>query len=126
MSIERIDPPGARFAGMSQGCEAGGWLHVSGQVALREGVVVGIDDPAAQARQCFDNIEAVLRAAGLEARHVVKLTCFLVDKSAYAGFAEVRNRRFADHPPASSVVIVKELLLPGLLMEIEAVAWRGR
>jgi enamine deaminase RidA (YjgF/YER057c/UK114 family) len=122
MDINRIDPEGMRFTGMSQATVTDGWIHVSGQVAVRDGSVVGIGDPHAQAEQCFANIATVLGQAGTELDRVVKLTCFLADKSAYAGFAEVRNRLFAAHPPASSVVIVKELLLPELLMEIEAIA----
>lgn len=123
MDIERIDPPGMAFAGMSQAVRAGDWLQVSGQVALREGAVVGADDPVAQAEQCFANIGTVLAAAGADLSAVVKLVCYLTERNAYAGFAAVRNRLFAGHAPASSVVVVKELLLPGLLMEIEALAW---
>lgn len=126
MSIERFDPEGMRFTGMSQATAVDGWVHVSGQVALAGGALVGADDPAAQAEQCFANILAVLTSAGAEPEHVVKLVCYLTDRAAYAGFAAVRNRIFALHPPASSVVIVKELLVPGLLMEIEAVAFTGR
>lgn len=126
MDIERIDPPGMAFTGMSQAVRAGDWLQVSGQVAIRDGAVVGVDDPAAQAEQCFANIATVLAAAGARPESVVKLVCYLTERSAYAGFAAVRNRLFGGHPPASSVVVVKELLLPGLLMEIEALAWSPR
>jgi enamine deaminase RidA (YjgF/YER057c/UK114 family) len=122
MSIERFDPEGMRFSGMSQATCADGWIHVSGQVALAGGALVGADDPAAQAEQCFGNILAVLASAGAGPEHVVKLVCYLTERSAYGGYAAVRNRIFAAHPPASSVVIVKELLVPGLLMEVEAVA----
>jgi enamine deaminase RidA (YjgF/YER057c/UK114 family) len=124
MSIERVDPEGMRFSGMSQATVADGWIHVSGQVALAGGALVGADDPAAQAEQCFANILAVLASAGAGPEHVVKLVCYLTERSAYGGFAAVRNRIFTAHPPASSVVIVKELLVPGLLMEVEAVAWK--
>jgi len=125
MSIERFDPPGMQFTGMTQAARAGGWLQVSGQVALRDGALVGAEDPHAQAEQCFANIATVLASAGARLDQVVKLTCFLTDRRAYAGYAEVRNRLFAAHPPASSVVIVSALLMPGLLMEVEAVAWTG-
>ena len=125
MGITRHDPPGMAFGGMSQAVAAGGWVHVSGQVALREGRVVGEGDPAAQAEQCFANLAAALEAAGAGLEHVVKLGCFLTDASAYAGYAAVRNRLFAGGAPASTVVIVKELLVPGLLMEVEAVAFPG-
>jgi enamine deaminase RidA (YjgF/YER057c/UK114 family) len=121
--IQRFDPPGAKFSGMSQAVRAGGWITVSGQVALKDGKVVGVGDAAVQARQCFANIAASLEAAGSTLTQVVSLRCFLTAKSAYGGYAEVKNALFADNPPASTTVIVSELLLPDLLMEIEAVAW---
>lgn len=122
MTIVRVDPAGMRFTGMSQATVADGWIHVSGQVALAGGALVGADDPAAQAEQCFANVLAVLAEAGAGPEHVLKLVCYLTERSAYAGYAAVRNRIFAAYPPASSVVIVKELLVPGLLMEVEALA----
>ena len=125
MGIDRIDPEGMRFTGMSQATSADGWIHVSGQVALSGGTLVGENDPQAQAEQCCANILSVLAAAGAGPEHVVKLVCYLTERSAYAGYAAVRNRVFHAHPPASSVVIVKELLIPGLLMEIEAIACTG-
>jgi enamine deaminase RidA (YjgF/YER057c/UK114 family) len=125
MSIERSNPPGTAYTGMSQAVKAGGWIHVSGQVALRDGAVVGIGNGEQQAEQCFANIDAALIAAGAKLENIVKLTCYLTDKSAYGGYAAVRNRLLAEQAPASTVVIIKELLMPDLLMEVEAVAWVG-
>lgn len=125
MTIERSNPPGTAYAGMSQAVKAGGWIHVSGQVALRNGAVVGVDNGEQQAEQCFANIAAVLAEAGAKLENIVKLTCYLTDKSAYGGYAAVRNRLLTDTAPASTVVIIKELLMPELLMEVEAVAWVG-
>ena len=124
--VQRVDPPGMKFAGMSQAVRCGDWVIVSGQVALKDGKVVGVGDAAAQARQCFANIEASLAAAGATLANVVSLRCFLTAKSAYSGYGEVKNALFADNPPASTTVIVSELLLPDLLMEIEATAWSPR
>lgn len=121
--IQRFDPPGMKFAGMSQAVRCSAWITVSGQVALKDGRVVGVGDAAAQARQCFANIEAALAAAGATLTDVVSLRCFLTAKSAYAGYGEVKNALFADNPPASTAVIISELLLPDLLMEVEATAW---
>lgn len=125
MTIERSNPPGTAYTGMSQAVKAGGWIHVSGQVALRNGAVVGAGDGERQAEQCFANIAAVLEEAGAKLENIVKLTCYLTDKSAYGGYAAVRNRLLAEQAPASTVVIIKELLMPDLLMEVEAVAWVG-
>jgi enamine deaminase RidA (YjgF/YER057c/UK114 family) len=125
MTIERSNPPGTAYTGMSQAIKAGGWIHVSGQVALRDGAVVGVGNGEQQAGQCFANIAAALEAAGAKLENIVKLTCYLTDKSAYGGYAAVRNRLLAEQAPASTVVIVKGLLMPELLMEVEAVAWVG-
>lgn len=124
--IERFDPPGMRFPGMSQAVRCGEWINVSGQVALKDGKVVGAGDPAAQARQCFDNIATVLAEAGASLHDIVVLRCFLTDKSAYQGYAEVKGMLFQNQAPASTTVIIKDLLIPDLLMEVEAVAWSGQ
>jgi 2-iminobutanoate/2-iminopropanoate deaminase len=124
--IERFDPPGMRFAGMSQAVRCGEWITVSGQVALKDGQVVGIGDAVVQAHQCFANIEAVLAEAGASLRDVVSLRCYLVEKSAYEGYAEVKSMLFKDESPASTTVIISALLLSDLLMEVETVAWMGK
>lgn len=121
--VERFDPPGMRFTGMSQAVRCGAFVLVSGQVALKNGAVVGTGDPTAQARQCFENIEAALAAAGAALRDVVALRCYLTSKDAFAGYAAVKNALFGETPPASTTVIVAGLLLPELLMEIEATAF---
>jgi enamine deaminase RidA (YjgF/YER057c/UK114 family) len=123
---KRFDPPGMRFAGMSQAVRCGDWITVSGQVALKDGKVVGVGGGAAQARQCFANIEAALTEAGAALTDVVTLRCYLTDIHAYAGYAEAKSAIFTAAPPASTTVIVKALLLPDLLMEVEAIAWVGR
>jgi 2-iminobutanoate/2-iminopropanoate deaminase len=86
--IERFDPPGMRFPGMSQAVRCGEWVTVSGQVALKNGQVVGAGDAAAQARQCFANIEAALAEAGASLSDIVTLRCYLTDKSAYERLLE--------------------------------------
>lgn len=45
-------------------------------------------------------------------------------RDAYQAYAADKNRLFADNPPAATAVVVSELLLPDLLVEVEAVAWR--
>ena len=52
------------------------------------------------------------------------MRCYLVGNDFYAGYAAVKGELFHATPPCSSVVIVAGLLLPDLLMEVEAVAWR--
>ena len=121
---QTLDPPGMRFAGMSQGVASGGTIHVSGQIALRDGGLVGVGDAAEQARQCFANIEAVLALAGVRLADVVALRCYLVDAAHYPAYAAVKNALFTVDPPCGTAVIVKGLLLPEALLEVEAVAER--
>jgi len=123
--IMRFNPPGMAFAGMSQAVGCGSFVLVSGQVALKDGAIVGIGDAKAQAEQCFANIAAALAEAGLTLADVASLRCSLTDRDAYGGYAEVKNALFTDAPPCSTVVIVAGLLMPELLMEVEAVAWRS-
>ncbi|MFK0172948.1 RidA family protein [Streptomyces sp. NPDC090306] len=102
-------------------------VAVSGQLALDEhGALVGEGDPAAQARQVFENLRRCLAAAGAGFEDVVKLTYFVTDM---AFMPAVRAARAAHLPddrlPASSAVQVAALVGPEFLMEIEAFAVVG-
>ncbi len=110
--------------GLSQAVRVGSIVTVSGQVAFLEDLttVVGEGDSEAQARQCFANLERVLRDGGARLGDVVRLNGYLTSADHYRGYAAVKNRLFADISPASTVVIVSALLDPRLLMEIEAIA----
>jgi reactive intermediate/imine deaminase len=125
-----VNAPSVRTPpGYSHAMLAGGLLFISGQVPLDgEGRVVGADDMAAQTRQVFGNLGAVLEAAGATFADVAKLTYFVTDINA---IAEIRSARdeFVDtaNPPASSLVEVSRLFRPDVLIEVEAVAVvRGR
>jgi 2-iminobutanoate/2-iminopropanoate deaminase len=125
VSKEAIEPDPARILpGMSQAVRAGNTVYLSGQVAFgSDGQVVGIGDARAQAVQCFANIRSVLETAGAQLSDVVKLTCFLVDGDDFGAYAEVKKSLFTEGvAPASTTIIIKGLLIPGLLMEIEAIA----
>jgi enamine deaminase RidA (YjgF/YER057c/UK114 family) len=111
---------------MSQGIRAGDLVTVSGQLAFDDnGVLVGEGDIARQAEQCFRNIGSVLAAVGGALEDVVKLTSFLVDPADAAGYLETRAVVFPHNPPASTTVVVAALLVPGALIEIEALAVLG-
>jgi len=86
------------------------------------GNTVGEGDAGAQARQCFDNVGAALEAAGATWDDVTKITTFLVEVDDYPAYAAERLRRFPENGPASATVIVKALVSPAFLVEIEAVA----
>ncbi len=99
---------------------------ISGQVAVDpDGNIVGTGDMAAQTRQAFANMEAVLAEAGATLDDVVKITVFMKDLSMFADFAKVRTEKFPFGLPASTAVEVNSLLLPELLLEVEAIAKIG-
>ncbi|WP_269932075.1 RidA family protein [Aminobacter sp. HY435] len=124
MSIERLNPSGMAFPGMSQGVGCGDFVLVSGQVALKDRQIVCAGDPAGQTEQVFRNIEAVLAEAGLALGHVVSLRSYLTSADHYQAYASVKNRIFADNPPAATAMVVTALVLPEIMVEVEAVAWR--
>lgn len=99
-------------------------LFVSGQVALdANGELVGRDDPEAQLRQVFENLETVLTAAGSDLTKVLKMTVFLTDIGDLDAYRRVRAEYLPmDPPPASSLVQVVGLVDPAFLVEIEAIA----
>ena len=102
---------------------AGDLLFVSGLVGVDgHGALVGGDDVAAQARQVFANMRAVLDEAGCRFEDVVKVTVYLTDVDDRPKINPVRQEVFGDTRPASTLVEVSRLAVPGAKVEIEAVA----
>ncbi len=99
----------------SQAVEAGGFVLVSGQIAPDAG------DIRAQTHQALKNIEAVLSAAGLSLRNVVKTTVYMVDLAEFGAMNEVYAGYFPSAPPARATVQVAALP-KGARIEIEAIA----
>jgi 2-iminobutanoate/2-iminopropanoate deaminase len=102
---------------------AGELLFVSGVVPVDgEGRLVGGDDIVAQARQVLANLGAVLAAAEATFADVVKVTVYLTDIADRARINPVRQEVFGEARPASTLVEVSALAVPGAKLEIEAVA----
>lgn len=120
-SISTPEAPAA-IGPYTQAIRAGGWLFTAGQVPLDPAtgeLVAGTIDE--QARRVLDNLRAVLRAAGLDARHVVKTTIFLTDLADFGPVNEVYASYFEEPFPARSTVQVAGLPR-GARIEIELVA----
>jgi len=102
---------------------AGGFLHVSGVIAVDgEGNLVGGDDVAAQTRQVLENMRAILEAGGCRFQDVVKVTIFLTDVDDRPLINPLRQEAFGSARPASTLVEVSRLVLPEAKVEIECVA----
>jgi 2-iminobutanoate/2-iminopropanoate deaminase len=105
---------------------AGGWLYISGMLALdRDGTVVGGNDVAAQTERVLENIGAALRAEGAGFENVVKVNVFVRRIGDRAAINAVRRRFFGDSRPASTLVEVSAFVVPDALVEIDAVAYLG-
>ena len=110
----------------SQAIRVGDLVFVSGQAAIGENAeIVGEGDFMAQAHQVFANLRTVLGAAGSGLERVVKVGIYVTDMSYFPRIVELRGLYFAEPYPADTIVQVEALALPGLMLEIEAVATVG-
>jgi 2-iminobutanoate/2-iminopropanoate deaminase len=107
----------------TDGVRAGDLLFVSGCVPVDgDGRLVGGDDVVAQARQVFANIGAILEAGGATFADVVKVTVYVTDIADRTRINPVRQEVFGEARPASTLVEVSALAIPGAKLEVEAVA----
>lgn len=101
----------------------GTMLFVSGVVPVDErGRLVGGDDVVEQARAVFGNLGAVLAAGGAMFADVIKVTVFLTDVDDRTRINPVRQEVFGSARPASTLVEVARLAVPGAKIEVEAIA----
>jgi enamine deaminase RidA (YjgF/YER057c/UK114 family) len=114
--------PGTGYTQVVTG--TGRLVAVSGQVALdADGKIVGEGDPAAQARQVFENLRRCLAAAEATFADVIKLSYYVTDIGLLPAVRAVRDEYVgADRLPASTAVQVAALFRPELLLEVEAFA----
>ena len=119
----RVDGLAEPISHFTDAVRAGGFLHVSGIVPVDgEGRLVGGDDAVAQTRRVFENMSAVLAAGGCGFEDVVKVTVFLTDIDDRPLINPVRQAVFGDTRPASTLIEVPRLAVPGAKVEIECVA----
>lgn len=116
-------------AGYSQVAEVSGGktVYIAGQVAQdRSGNLVGKDDFRAQVQQIFENLKAAVEASGGSFNDVVKLNYYCsenVDPSLLPAVREIRDKYVnTANPPVSTFVVVKRLVRPEWLIEVDAVA----
>jgi enamine deaminase RidA (YjgF/YER057c/UK114 family) len=123
VNLLSIDPEGMRkSATMSPAMVHDGVVYLSGVVPLSDaGELVGANDAEAQARNCLDTIERVLKAAGSDLAGIIRLTCYATSKEAARAYIKVRSERVT-HRPAATAVMITETLIPGAMMEIEVIA----
>jgi 2-iminobutanoate/2-iminopropanoate deaminase len=116
------------FSRYSQGALVEGparWLHISGQVGARaDGTLEqGFE---AQAKRCWTNLLAVLKAGGMEPGDLVMVNVYLTRAGDVAASRKIRDEALAGAAPASTLLVVAALAIPDLLIEVDAVAARSQ
>lgn len=125
--LRKFNPAGAPAPQFySQGVEVTGaerFVFVSGQVGVRSDGSLG-EGIAEQAQLAIGNLQAVLQEAGMTTDDLVKTTIYLTDESHFPDFAAAAGPMLSFPPPATTLLYVKALASPAMLVEIEGVAAR--
>ncbi len=122
--LEVVDPWSfSKRYTFSPAVRKGNMLFISGLTATdKQGNIVGPGDIVAQTRNILDKIKELMEEAGGSMDDIVKTVDYITTKEGYKGTADVRREYFKNGFPAATGIVIKELLRPDALIEIDAIA----
>jgi enamine deaminase RidA (YjgF/YER057c/UK114 family) len=126
--IERVasNTPWEPIFGYVRKVKVGNWLAISGTTATDErGMIVGGGQMYVQARQALSNLQHHIESAGFSLADVIRTRVFVTDISRFVDIARAHKEIFGENPPASTLVEVRRLVHPDMLIEVEADAYRA-
>jgi enamine deaminase RidA (YjgF/YER057c/UK114 family) len=110
------------IVGYSRAVRIGNIVEVSGTAPVDGDRIIGIGDPYTQTNFCLQKIEKSLIEVGASLNDVVRTRMFVTDISLWEEYGKAHGEFFQDIKPATSMVEVKALIDPDMLVEIEATA----
>ncbi len=123
MSFQRVFS-GARWeehVGYCRALRAGDRIFVTGTAPVNpDGTVHRPGDGYAQAARCLEILLEALRGVGAEARDVTRTRMFVTDIERWEEFGRAHREVFGEHPPTTTMVEVRRLIHPDMMIEIEA------
>ena len=122
MDIRRTftNTPWEKQIGYCRAIRAGDHIYVTGTAPVdQDGTVFAPGDAYAQARRCFEIIANALHELGADMSHVVRTRMLVTDISRWAEYGQAHHEVLGNHPPATTMVEVKALVDPAMLLEIE-------
>ncbi len=117
-----------RVVGYCRALRAGDHVYVTGTAPVDEsgGGVAAPGDAYGQAKRCLELIERALSQLGLDRTAIVRTRMFVTDISRWEEYGRAHGEFFRDCPPATTMVEVRRLIDPAMLIEIEADAVAGQ
>ena len=113
--------PWEQVVGYSRAVRIGNQVHISGTTAINKaGKIVGLGNPYTQTKQIIENIESALVMAGGSLKDVVRTRIYVINIDRWQNVGRAYQEYFGDIRPATTMVEVRRLIAPEILVEIEA------
>jgi enamine deaminase RidA (YjgF/YER057c/UK114 family) len=108
--------------GYSRGVKIGNTIEIAGTTAMRNGELVGDNNPYEQTKCALSVIEDSLKEVGATMKDVVRTRIFMTDISQWEAVGKAHGEVFGEIKPATTILEVSKLIAPDLLVEIEVTA----